>query len=59
MTNAEKFKTAEERCAAFEKFCFTHGCGIHKAEKPTCPLGEIPLADVSNCRFFWLELDGV
>lgn len=57
MTNAEKFKTAEERYAAFKEFCFTHGCGLNKAGRPMCPLDKNPLIDGSNCKFHWLELE--
>lgn len=57
MTNAEKFKTAEERYKAFKAFCFTHGCGLNKAGRPMCPLDKNPLIDGSNCKFHWLELE--
>lgn len=57
MTNAEKFKTAEERYAAFNEFCFAHNCGMHNDRKPKCPLCKNESADGANCKFYWLELE--
>lgn len=47
MTNAEKYKTAKERCEAFSKFC-----GINSCTK--CPLNN---RKEDGCCFLWLELE--
>lgn len=46
MTNAEKYKTPEEREEAFEDFCH-----FHRYKCSTCKLTS------GNCRFEWLALD--
>lgn len=52
MLNSEKFKTAEERGKAFDKWCHTRGgcdmCILHDAgiELQTCV-----------CSFYWLDLE--
>lgn len=51
MTNAEKYKTAEERERAFERFCGGRDCS-------TCPLNDFGgLYAHTSCRFPWLDLD--
>jgi hypothetical protein len=47
MTNAEKYKTAKERSAAFVMFCGNKGC-------QKCPLQQ---TESTSCRFAWLELE--
>lgn len=49
MTNAERFKTANERWAAFDAFCrrFSRCC-----ECPACKS-----SNVTHCTFDWLELE--
>lgn len=47
MTNAKKFKTAEERKEAFYKFCNGKDC-------KTCQL-----ENLGDCKFKWLELEAV
>jgi len=52
MTNGEKYKTAQERAEAYEKFCSVikhpfdstgcDGCELHRAIR---------------CEFFWLDLE--
>lgn len=49
MTNAEKFKTAEERQSNFNKFCKQYVRCLH------CPLGHSSRLGI--CRFKWLELE--
>lgn len=48
MTNAEKYKHAEERAEAFRKFCNKHICR-------TCPLIEF-VGREARCCFHWLTL---
>lgn len=45
MTNAEAFKTAEERRKAFNEYCDTSNC-------ITCPLN-----GGKDCKFEWLNLE--
>lgn len=47
MTNAEKYKTAEERGSAFREFCH-HGCA-------GCGLSRVSFK-LSDCPMLWLEL---
>lgn len=54
MRNFEKFKTAEERAKAFEKFCNVHD----KCDCSGCPLSEIkPDCGQSRGQFAWLDLE--
>ena len=48
MTNAEKFKTAEERAKEYKKYCSSHR-GCHK-----CGLNKYA---GSVCRYAWLDLE--
>ncbi len=48
MTNAEKYKTAEERKRAFCYFCLTKNKGI---------CFDCPAQTVGSCTFVWLELE--
>lgn len=50
MTNAEKFKTAEERSKAFGNYCNSQSRGCNK-----CPLNKF--AGDCLCRFAWLDLE--
>jgi hypothetical protein len=52
MTNAEKYKTAQERDKAFEEFC-------KKIESCwACGLGELCYKKrIKKCSFLWLELE--
>ena len=51
MTNAEKFKTSEERSAAFRKFCSEiikrNGCAKCPLHNPSC----------DKCEFVWLDFE--
>lgn len=47
MTNAEKYRTAEERQEAFSKFCGINSC-------TECPLNN---KTEDGCCFLWLELE--
>lgn len=49
MTNGKKFKTAEERNAAWQEYCKKH----YSADKKC---SECPLWKLGECRFTWLEL---
>jgi Lar family restriction alleviation protein len=49
MTNAEKFKTAEERTEAFDEFCDNNEC-------TRCPLFDTE-EDRVLCAFSWLDLE--
>ena len=51
MTNAEKFKTPQERIKAFHAFCVNHS-----ADCKHCPAGYPELISV-GCVFCWLELE--
>ena len=51
MTNAEKFKTAEERHKAFRAFCESHtSCAV-------CILQHIVTDKYIDCHFRWLDLE--
>ena len=50
MTNAERFKTAEERAKAFNKFCIGKKCC-------SCELSTNVHVTISDCAFRWLDLD--
>ena len=50
MTNGEKFKTTEERKAAWGEYCKKH-----YSENKKC--SECPLWTHGECRFHWLELE--
>lgn len=51
MTNAEKFKTAKERGAAFENFCKKFWrCDL-------CPIYRKSSNEENYCRFDWLDLE--
>lgn len=52
MTNAEKFKTTEERDKAFGEFCKkVESCWV-------CPVGELRYKrKLRKCCFLWLELE--
>lgn len=50
MTNAEKFKTVEERTAAFNVFC-----NKQARECEQCRL--MSVSGTSSCRFVWLEME--
>ena len=57
MTNAEKYKTVDERTKAFRKFCRKHKCEFGKMGEminSDCPLDN---AFVCKCRFQWLTLE--
>lgn len=49
MTNADKFKTAEERAREYQKYCSSSGMGCNK-----CPLKKVPSI---RCPFEWLNLE--
>lgn len=49
MTNGEKFLTADERLAAFMKFCE----GYTQCDK--CEL--LKYAEIGACKFAWLDLE--
>ena len=57
MTNAEKYKTPEERWEAFRKFCGSQGeyhkNGIIWLQCQNCPFRKTN----GNCRFKWLDLE--
>lgn len=48
MTNGEKYKTTEERTAAFREYCNGRKCTV-------CPNREH--TDTRGCGFAWLELE--
>jgi Lar family restriction alleviation protein len=50
MTNGEKFKTAEERSRAYQKYCSSNGMECNK-----CPLRKV--SSVVRCSFEWLNLE--
>lgn len=55
MTNAEKFKTAEERAIAFRKFCVKKIC---KGSEANCIFsGKMHDKIKHNCEFAWLDLE--
>lgn len=45
MTNAEKYKTPEERSKAFDEYCLATKCD-------ECPCQIVP----ASCEYVWLEL---
>ena len=49
MTNAEKFKSTEDRYVEFKKFCHKYACG-------NCPLNEDGIVE-AKCGFKWLYLE--
>lgn len=49
MTNETKYKTAEERTKAFDKFCL--------AKSPDCMDCKLNSDDSCSCRFAWLTLE--
>lgn len=49
MTNAQRFKTAEERARAFSKFCSNGLC-------VECCIWR-KFKKISNCKFIWLDLE--
>lgn len=49
MTNAEKFKTAEERQKAFMKFCSNKSCS-------KCHIWR-EFKQITNCKFIWLDIE--
>ena len=49
-TNAEKFKTAEERGKAFNAYC-------HKRECCKCELHKFNKQQETHCAFHWLNLE--
>lgn len=51
MTNGEKFKTAEERSAAWNEYCRIH----YDVSGNRC--SECPLWKLGECRFTWLDLE--
>lgn len=51
MTNAEKYKTPEDRERAFERFCGGHDCCS------LCPLNKLGGIVHKSCRFPWLDLE--
>ena len=54
MTNEEKFKTPEERLAAFREYC-----DRHREKFNGCTIGNCPLRTTSTraCQFLWLALE--
>ena len=50
MTNGEKFKTTEERSAAFNVYC-------HKQSCSNCELDKLNKRQGTYCMFRWLELE--
>ena len=54
MTNAEKYKTVDERTKAFRKFCRKHECDFWDVTKGDCPLEH---SFICNCKFHWLTLE--
>lgn len=50
MTNGERFKSAQERAEAFNRFCSNNRI-CHK-----CPLADHHDLNVNECRFVWLDL---
>lgn len=54
MTNGEKYKTAEERFAAFMGYC-----DRHRKKFNGCTIGNCPLRTTSKraCQFLWLSLE--
>ena len=46
MTNAEKYKTAEERSKAFDAYCMATKCD-------GCPCQIVP----ASCEYVWLDLE--
>jgi Lar family restriction alleviation protein len=54
MTNEEKYKTPEERLAAFMGYC-----DRHREKFNGCTIGNCPLRTTSTraCPFFWLTLE--
>jgi hypothetical protein len=54
MKNGKKYKTAEKREEAFNKFCRKNNTGFCK----NCPLAKKDYArNTIACRFLWLELE--
>ena len=51
MTNAEKFKTAEEMAREFSRFCYARKCDECQLNKSNEPY------PVDCCMAFWLELE--
>lgn len=51
MTNGEKYKTAEERSAAFRKFCSVI---LRRSRCAKCPLRN---SSSDKCEFEWLDLE--
>lgn len=54
MTNEEKYKTPEDRLAAFREYC-----DRHREKFNGCTIGNCPLRTTSTraCQFFWLALE--
>lgn len=53
MTNAKKYKTLEEREAAFKEFCCGESCGCEN-----CQLhGTKKITIFGSCALQWLELE--
>ena len=50
MTNAEKYKTPEERANAFLKFCTPKTCAECKVDKHR-------ISCTTACQFIWLDLE--
>ena len=46
MTNAEKYKTPEERSKAFDAYCMATSCD-------ECPCQIVP----ASCEYAWLDLE--
>ena len=51
MTNAEKFKTAEQRAKAFEKWCKN---STSQSRGPAC---KVDMPNCFTCQFAWLDLE--
>ena len=49
MKNGEVYKTVQERCCEFNKFCANNDCG-------KCQLGEMGMT-VHESAYAWLDLD--
>lgn len=50
MTNAEKYKTVEERYDEFKKFCKDRNC-------ESCPCRGVISGSIKTCTFEWLDLE--
>ena len=50
MTNAEKFKTSEERAKAFRKFCRGYGDSCNG-----CKVADFSEGILERCAFSWLD----